>query len=149
CREFLMKDAYSFDTNEEGAKTSYERMRVAYTAIFDAVGLNYRLVAADSGAIGGSKSAEFQVLVESGEDAIVACDKCDYAANVEVATVKPAAEPDDGGADQKLDKVHTPGHGSIEQITAFLKVPAKKMLKSLLYVAGDDVVMAVVRGDHD
>jgi prolyl-tRNA synthetase len=149
CREFLMKDAYSFDVDEEGAQASYERMRVAYTAIFDQIGLDYRLVAADSGAIGGSKSAEFQVLVESGEDAIVACDECDYAANVEVATVKPAPEADDGGADTKPAKVHTPGHGSIEQITAFLKIPAKKMLKSLLYVAGNEVVMCVVRGDHD
>jgi prolyl-tRNA synthetase len=149
CREFLMKDAYSFDVNEEGAKASYEKMRAAYTRIFDRIGLDYRLVAADPGAIGGSTSAEFQVLVESGEDAIVACDTCDYAANVEVATVKPAPAKDDGAAPAKLEKVHTPGHGTIEQITAFLKVTPDKMLKSLLYVAGNDVVMCVVRGDHD
>jgi prolyl-tRNA synthetase len=148
CREFLMKDAYSFDVNEDGAKASYEKMRAAYTRIFDRIGLNYRLVAADPGAIGGSTSAEFQVLVESGEDAIVACDKCDYAANVEIATVKAAADAGEGGGAART-KVHTPGHGSIEQITAFLKVPASKMLKSLVYVAGQDVVMCVVRGDHD
>src|ERR1700691_1528023 len=92
CREFIMKDAYSFDADEEGAKASYEVMRKAYVRIFDRMGLTYRMVQADSGAIGGSTSAEFQVLVDSGEDSIVACDRCDYAANVEVATVKAAAE---------------------------------------------------------
>src|SRR5512140_736977 len=88
CREFVMKDAYSFDVDEVGAKASYEKMRVAYCRIFDRMGLTYRLVAADSGAMGGSTSAEFQVLADSGEDAIVACNACDYAANVEIATVK-------------------------------------------------------------
>src|SRR6516164_2934619 len=84
CREFVMKDAYSFDVSEEAAKASYEQMRGAYTRTFDRMGLIYRLVAADSGAMGGSTSAEFQVLADSGEDAIVACDTCEYAANVEV-----------------------------------------------------------------
>ncbi len=81
CREFSMKDAYSFDVSDEAVKKSYEVMREAYTRIFDRMGLTYRLVAADSGAMGGSTSAEFQVLAESGEDAVVACDTCDYAAN--------------------------------------------------------------------
>jgi prolyl-tRNA synthetase len=147
-REFVMKDAYSFDVSEEAAKASYEQMRVAYTRIFDRIGLVYRLVAADSGAMGGSTSAEFQVLADSGEDAIVACDSCEYAANVEVATVK-SDEKGAGEAAAALERVHTPGHGTIEQITAFLKVTPERMLKSLLYVAGNDVVMAVVRGDHD
>src|SRR3984957_17553831 len=89
CREFIMKDAYSFDADEEGAKKSYETMRLAYTRIFDRLKLRYRMVQADSGAIGGKTSAEFQVLVDSGEDAIVACDTCSYAANVEAATVMP------------------------------------------------------------
>ncbi len=148
CREFVMKDAYSFDVDEVGAKASYEKMRVAYCRIFDRMGLTYRLVAADSGAMGGSTSAEFQVLADSGEDAIVACDSCDYAANVEVATVKapPAAT---GGTAEARAEVHTPKHGTIDEVTAFLKVTKDKMLKSLLYVAGEDVVMAVVRGDHD
>ncbi len=88
CREFLMKDAYSFDVSEETALASYVQMREAYNRIFERMGLRFRLVAADSGAMGGNTSAEFQVLVDSGEDAIVACDKCDYAANVEVAEVK-------------------------------------------------------------
>jgi prolyl-tRNA synthetase len=147
-REFIMKDAYSFDADEEGAKKSYETMRQAYVRIFDRMGLRYRMVQADSGAIGGSTSAEFQVLVDSGEDAIVACDRCDYAANVEVATVKAAAEVN-SPLPAPFSKVHTPGHGSIEEVTKFLGVTPREMLKSLLYVAGGHVVMAVVRGDHD
>lgn len=151
-REFLMKDAYSFDADEAGALASYEVMRKAYVRIFDCMGLTYRMVQADSGAIGGSTSAEFQVLVDSGEDAIVACSKCDYAANVEVATVKAVDEKDaapttaDAGGTKR---VHTPGHGSIEDVTKLLGIAPKQMLKSLVYVAGKEVVMAVVRGDHD
>ncbi len=155
CREFLMKDAYSFDADEEGAKRSYEEMRKAYVRVFDTLGLTYRLVAADSGAMGGSTSAEFQVLVESGEDAIVACGTCDYAANVEVATARADdAEPSAASETVGLAKVHTPGHGGIQEVASFLGVSPKQMLKSLLYVAGNAdgtsaIVMAVVRGDHD
>jgi prolyl-tRNA synthetase len=150
CREFLMKDAYSFDADEQGAAASYEKMRQAYVRIFDRMGLTYRMVQADSGAIGGSTSAEFQVLVDSGEDAIVACDRCDYAANVEVATVRAALE---AGApkptDDPIARVHTPGHGAIEDVAKFLGVPRQTMLKSLLYVAKGAVVMVIVRGDHE
>jgi prolyl-tRNA synthetase len=149
CREFLMKDAYSFDVSEEAAKASYEIMRQAYCRIFDRIGLTYRLVAADPGAIGGSTSAEFQVLADSGEDAIVACDTCDYAANVEIATVKAPPAAADGGAPEALTKVHTPKVGSIDAVSAFLKKPKTQFLKSLVYIGGDTVVMAVVRGDHD
>jgi prolyl-tRNA synthetase len=151
-REFIMKDAYSFDADEEGARASYETMRQAYVRIFDRMGLSYRMVQADSGAIGGSTSAEFQVLVGSGEDAIVACQKCDYAANVEVAVAgrsadagaAPVAATAEPGA-----RVHTPGKGSIEDVAAFLGAPKGAMLKSLLFLAGDAVVMVVVRGDHE
>ncbi len=149
CREFIMKDAYSFDVSEEKAKESYEAMRKAYVRIFDRMGLNYRMVAADSGAMGGSTSAEFQVLVESGEDAIVACGSCDYAANVEVAQAALRATDEAAGPLEERKKVHTPKAKSIDEVTAFLKVKADKMLKSLLYVAGDAVVMVVVRGDHE
>jgi prolyl-tRNA synthetase len=150
CREFVMKDAYSFDVSEEGARESYETMRQAYCRIFDRLGLTYRMVAADPGAIGGSKSAEFQVLADSGEDAIVACDTCDYAANVEIATVKATgAEQASAEAPAPLAKVHTPKVGSIEDVSRFLKLPKEKFLKSLVYVAGEQVVMAIVRGDHD
>jgi len=151
-REFIMKDAYSFDADEEGARASYETMRQAYVRIFDRMGLTYRMVQADSGAIGGSTSAEFQVLVGSGEDAIVACQKCDYAANVEVAVAGRSA--DAGGARvaataEPVAKVHTPGKGSIDEVAAFLGATKGAMLKSLLFLAGDAVVMAVVRGDHE
>lgn len=149
CREFIMKDAYSFDVNEEAAKVSYETMRQAYCRIFDRLGLNYRLVAADPGAIGGSTSAEFQVLADSGEDAIVACDTCDYAANVEIATVKAPSVADESEAPEDCLKVHTPKVGSIEDVSAFLKKPKNKFLKSLVYLAGKDLVLAIVRGDHD
>jgi prolyl-tRNA synthetase len=158
-REFLMKDAYSFDADEKGASESYERMRRAYVRIFDRMGLTYRMVQADSGAIGGSTSAEFQVLVGSGEDAIVACDRCDYAANVEVAvagaaaaTPSPVAGSGVGLGDAPpgpVRRVHTPGLGGIEDVAAFLHIPTSAMLKSLLYVAAGEVVMIVVRGDHE
>ena len=149
CREFLMKDAYSFDANEEAAKVSYETMRQTYCRIFDRLGLTYRLVAADPGAIGGSTSAEFQVLADSGEDAIVACDTCEYAANVEIATVKAPPAADENEAPEDRVKVHTPKVGSIEDVSAFLKKPKNKFLKSLVYTAGKDLVLAIVRGDHD
>ncbi len=150
CREFSMKDAYSFDVSEDAAKVSYETMRKAYCKIFDRMGLTYRMVAADSGAMGGSTSAEFQVLADSGEDAIVACEKCEYAANVEVAQVAPSdAGASNAEAEAALAKVHTPGHGTIADITKFLNVTPDRMLKSLVYLVGKETVMVVVRGDHD
>ncbi|MEI7892037.1 MAG: proline--tRNA ligase [Myxococcales bacterium] len=147
CREFLMKDAYSFDVSEQAAMKSYETMRDAYIRIFDRMGLRYRMVQADSGAMGGSLSAEFQVLVDSGEDAIVACNACTYAANVEVALVQRLDAPEP--APSPLAKLATPGKKTIEEVTAFLQVAPARMLKSLLYVAAGSVVMVVVRGDHD
>lgn len=150
CREFSMKDAYSFDVDEEAAKKSYERMRVAYTNIFDRMGFDYRMVAADSGAMGGSGSAEFQVLVQSGEDVIAACTKCSYAANLEVA--KAPALPARGPAKDSVpqaEKVHTPGHGKIDAVAKFLEQSPADFLKSLVYLAGTEMVMVVLRGDHD
>jgi prolyl-tRNA synthetase len=151
-REFVMKDAYSFDADEKGATDSYEQMRQAYVRIFDRIGLTYRMVQADSGAIGGSTSAEFQVLVGSGEDALVACDGCDYAANVEAAEPAtaelPATQP--AGAPER---VATPTQRTIDEVATFLATEKSRTLKALLYVAKDgprakQVVMAVVRGDH-
>jgi prolyl-tRNA synthetase len=151
-REFSMKDAYSFDADEAAAKMSYERMRVAYERIFDALGFRYRMVAADSGAMGGSASAEFQLLATSGEDAILTCNHCDYAANVDAATARepttPATEPI-----SVMGKIHTPGHGSIEEIVGFLETSPDRMLKSLVYVASDGPLrgssfLCIVRGDH-
>ena len=153
CREFLMKDAYSFDETEDRARESYEQMRGAYVRIFDRMGLTYRMVQADSGAIGGSTSAEFQVLVDAGEDAIVACDRCDYAANVEAA--EPREPPARGTAPSgQPQEVPTPDQRTIEEVANYLGVEKGQTLKSLLYLAKDgphanQVVMAVVRGDHE
>ncbi len=148
-REFIMKDAYSFDANETRAQESYAVMRAAYQRIFQRLELDFRVVAADGGSIGGSRSEEFQVLVQSGEDEIAACLQCPYAANLEVATSPPY--PRRGPALSELaprERLHTPGHGSIEDVAAFTGLPVTSFLKSLLYVAGERTVMAVVRGDH-
>jgi prolyl-tRNA synthetase len=147
-REFIMKDAYSFDVDEERAKVSYELMRRTYCRIFDRMGLDYRRVHADAGAMGGSLSEEFQVLVQSGEDVLAACERCEYAANLEVADTPAPERPASRGA-PALERVHTPGHGTIEDVARFLEASPAEFLKSLLYVAGPEVVMAVVRGDHD
>jgi prolyl-tRNA synthetase len=149
-REFIMKDAYSFDADERRAQESYAAMRAAYQRIFDRLGLSYRIVSADGGSIGGSRSEEFQVLVQSGEDQLAACLQCPYAANLEVATSPPY--PRRGPSLEQLparEKVHTPGHGSIADVSAFLKLPVSSFLKSLVYLAGSETVLAVVRGDHE
>ncbi|UJR81856.1 proline--tRNA ligase [Sandaracinus amylolyticus] len=147
CREFLMKDAYSFDTSEQNAIASYEAMREAYHRIFRRLGLDYRIVAADSGAMGGSTSAEFQVLAQNGEDSIVACTKCDYAANVEVAAqVAPAKKSDAVAA---REKVATPGKKTIEDVAKFLGLPASRTMKTLMVVADGKLTMVLVRGDHE
>ena len=150
CREFIMKDAYSFDVSEEKALESYEAMRQAYVQVFTRLGLEFRMVSADSGAMGGSTSAEFQVLAQNGEDAIVACSACQYAANVEVATT-PAPKAHEGAVGAP-EKVATPGKKTIEEVAAFLKVPASSTLKALFYrvVKDEGVSYAIVfvRGDH-
>ena len=149
-REFIMKDAYSFDVDEEHAAKSYAAMRAAYQRIFERMGFHYRIVNADGGSIGGSRSEEFQVLVQSGEDQVAACLQCPYAANLEVATSPPY--PRRGPALSELlprERLHTPGHGGIDDVVAFTKLPKTSFLKSLVYVAADAVVLAVVRGDHD
>jgi prolyl-tRNA synthetase len=149
-REFIMKDAYSFDIDEQQAQKSYEAMRAAYRRIFERMGFHYRVVNADGGSIGGSRSEEFQVLVQSGEDQLAACLQCPYAANLEVATSPPY--PRRGPALSELlprERLHTPGHGGISDVAAFTKLPVTSFLKSLVYVAGEQTVLAVVRGDHE
>ncbi len=153
CREFLMKDAYSFDVSAEAARKSYDLMEAAYHRIFKRLGLEYRIVAADSGTMGGSGSAEFQVLAQSGEDAIVACGSCEYAANVEVATTTKADGELPSGELSEPTRVHTPGIKTVEQLVGFFEgSEPSRFLKSLVYrPAGDDPspVLAVVRGDHE
>ena len=149
-REFIMKDAYSFDVDDAQAQKSYAAMRAAYQRIFDRMGFHYRVVNADGGSIGGSRSEEFQVLVQSGEDQLAACLQCPYAANLEVATSPPY--PRRGPALSELlprERLHTPGHGGIADVARFTQLPVTSFLKSLLYVAGPQTVLAVVRGDHE
>ncbi len=144
-----MKDAYSFDLEDSGADTAYSKMYQAYRNIFNRCGLKFRAVEADSGAIGGSFSHEFMVLAESGEDGIVSCDACEYAANVEKAelvyrnleTPAATAEP---------IRVDTPGQKTIDDVAAFLKVETNQLVKTLIVQTSTDEVIAVLlRGDRE
>jgi prolyl-tRNA synthetase len=149
-REFIMKDAYSFDATEEGAKASYKGMYDAYTRIFKRCGLEFRPVEADTGNIGGSLSHEFQVLADSGEDAIVSCDKCDYAANVEKAELaRTVPKPNILDTRSPMDRVPTPGKSSVPEVAEFLKQPIETFVKTMIYTADGQFVAALVRGDHN
>lgn len=148
AREFLMKDAYSFHLTEESLQETYQDMYEAYCRIFDRIGLDYRAVLADTGAIGGSGSHEFHVLAASGEDAIAFSTESDYAANIEMAEAPvtgPAAAPT-----QTMEEVATPGQRTIEEVCNFLKVPSSQVVKTLI-VHGEDggLVALVLRGDHE
>ncbi|MCV2218565.1 proline--tRNA ligase [Thauera sp. Sel9] len=156
-REFTMKDAYSFDRSEEAAGRSYDSMFAAYTRIFDRLGLQYRAVAADTGAIGGDRSHEFQVIADTGEDAIVYCPDSSYAANIELAEAV-SLLPGRGEAKQALEKTPTPGKATCEDVAELLGVPLATTVKSLVLAtddvddkgepAGVTVWLLLVRGDH-
>ena len=147
-REFLMKDAYSFHADADDARREYRNMFDTYTRIFERCGLTFRAVEAGTGTIGGSLSHEFQVLAASGEDAIVSCDRCGYAANVEKAEVRAVAAP--RAASAPLERVATPGKRSVEEVSAFLGLPPERFIKTLLYqTASGEVVAVLVRGDHE
>ena len=147
-REFIMKDAYSFDLDREGLESSYQRMHAAYTAIFDRLGLEFRIVDADSGEIGGSRSQEFHVLADSGEDAIAYCDADDYASNVETAaTCRPDGER--AAASKPMAKISTPGARSIDAVCEMLGVAPEQTVKTLLVDGDDGPVALVLRGDHE
>jgi prolyl-tRNA synthetase len=146
-REFIMKDGYSFHIDEADTQREYKKMYDTYSRIFTRCGLKFRAVEADTGNIGGSSSHEFQVLTETGEDALVACDSCDYAANVEQAVAKaPQEKPNPTAA---LTKVPTPGQRTIAEVSTFLKVTPQKMIKTLIYLADGRAVAVLVRGDRD
>ncbi len=150
-REFIMKDAYSFDVDDEGANRSYEIMHEAYSNIFGRCGLKFRAVEADTGAIGGSYSHEFMVLADTGEDQIISCTNCDYAANLEKAEVKPPELPSENGGQPMLtlEPVDTPHIKSVEEVTSFLGISPDRLIKTLIFVADKTVVAALVRGDHE
>ncbi|MYL83980.1 proline--tRNA ligase [Desulfovibrio aerotolerans] len=147
-REFVMKDAYSFDKDDAGADASYWAMYEAYARIFTRLGLKFRAVSADSGAIGGSFSHEFMVLADTGEDTIVACPDCDYGANLEKAE---AVCPSAGAipACPPAEQIATPGSHTVEEVAAFLKVAPAAVVKTLLYIADGKPVAALVRGDRE
>ncbi|HEX2540903.1 MAG TPA: proline--tRNA ligase [Caldimonas sp.] len=157
-REFTMKDAYSFDRDLDGARASYDRMYAAYVRIFERMGLVFRPVAADNGTIGGIRSHEFQVIAETGEDAIVYCPGSDYAANMEMAEAVAPAAPR-GDPSEPLTKTPTPGKSTCEDVAALLGVPLTRTVKSLVLatdaVAADGAAatttlwLLLVRGDHE
>ena len=147
-REFIMKDAYSFDKDEAAARLSYQKMYDAYHHIFARCGLNFRAVEADTGLIGGTSSHEFMVLADTGEETVVYSEPGTYAANVERAEVLP---PNDESKEALLPlrSVNTPGCRTVEEVTKFLKVDASKLVKTLLYSTGSETVAVLIRGDHD
>jgi prolyl-tRNA synthetase len=151
-REFIMKDAYSFHVDIEDCRREYENMFQAYKKIFSRCGLKFRPVEADTGAIGGSQSHEFQVLAESGEDAIVSCNQCDYAANVQKAELKARRLPgrDLSESFPQLQRVSTPGKKSVAEVSEYLKIAPKHFIKTLVYKTDqNELVAALVRGDHE
>ena len=147
AREFVMKDAYSFDVDEAGLDVSYKKMYDAYRAIFDRLGLDYTIVDADSGAMGGSGSQEFMVKSEVGEDAICFCDECGYAANEEKAGwTRPEAET---AAELPIEKIHTPDVKTIEELCGFLNCGPEAFVKTIIYNIDGKFVAAMCRGDRD
>ena len=151
-REFIMKDAYSFHTDIEDSRREYKNMFEAYKKIFERCGLRFRPVEANTGAIGGTLSHEFQVLADSGEDALVSCNRCDYAANIQKAECRPAKQT---AAKKKqtpppLKKVSTPSKKSVAHVADFLSLPTHLFIKTLVYkVDQKDLVAVLLRGDHE
>lgn len=148
-KEFLMKDAYSFDTDEESLNKSYQKMYDTYCRIFERCKLDYVAVEADSGAMGGDVSHEFMVLNENGEDVIVKCKSCDYSANREKAESSPLESSDDDVSPDELKEVSTPNMMTIKEVSDFLGIESKKMVKTLIYTYENKHVAVLVRGDHD
>mgnify|MGYP003276935755 FL=1 len=146
-REFIMKDAYTFDADEEGLDKQYKLMYDAYTRIFTRCGLHFRPVIADTGAIGGSGSHEFEVIADAGEADIVYCTSCDFAANVEA--VQPKAVSQHIHNDKEKELVSTPGQHTISMVCEYLHAPVSQSIKAVVYKLDDKVVLVMVRGDHE
>ncbi|HSO08931.1 MAG TPA: proline--tRNA ligase [Desulfoprunum sp.] len=148
-REFVMKDAYSFDVSDEQAEISYMKMYEAYRRIFTRCGLNFRAVQADSGAIGVNFSHEFMVLAETGEDTIVVCTACEYAANMEKAEVRMPRATIEVEAMLETVMVETPGKRKVESVCEFLGIPPSRLIKTMIYLADGRPVAVLVRGDRE
>jgi prolyl-tRNA synthetase len=152
AREFIMKDAYSFDADEKGVDESYQKMIEAYTRIFTRCGLKFKMVEAETGLIGGSFSHEFMVLAETGEETIVSCTHCSYAANIEKADFRrqtKSDQPHEKRAQKPVQKVLTPEKRTVEEVTQFLHVSAQDLVKTLILESDKGCVAALVRGDHE
>ena len=147
-REFIMKDGYSFDLDETAADQTYQAMYQAYGRIFSRCGLRFKSVEADSGPIGGSFSHEFMVLADTGEDVVVSCTACAYAANLEKAEI-PAPAATAGESPAPLSKVHTPDVRTVAEVADFLNIPPEKVLKTLLYETAAGPIAILLRGDHE
>mgnify|MGYP002579951830 FL=1 len=145
-REFFMKDAYSFDKDEEQLDESYMKMFNAYKNIFDRLKVNYKIVRSSTGAMGGSLSEEFQALTDLGEDILVLCDSCDYASNIDIATSKKIATDEE---EKELELVETPESKTIEEVSKLLNVPVEKTVKAMLMRANDELVTFFLRGDRE
>ena len=148
-REFIMKDGYSFDATEKGAEITYQKMYDAYQRVFKRCGLSFRAVEADTGTIGGSFSHEFMVLAETGEDTLVICRSCAYAANMEKAAVQPSQKSGEDIELLPLQKVETPGKKKVEAVCDFLGISPGELVKTMVYLADGDPVAVLVRGDHE
>jgi prolyl-tRNA synthetase len=149
AREFIMKDAYSFDVDEAAAKESYELMYKAYTAIFKRCGLDFRVVEADTGNIGGSMSHEFQVVADTGEDYVLRCPECDFTVNQELGSL-PAPPAVVSEVEQvPWLEVHTPDLKSVEEVAEFLGVVPAQVVKTLICVVDEEPMAVLVRGDHE
>lgn len=145
-REFFMKDAYSFDKDEEQLNESYMKMFNAYKNIFDRLKVNYKIVRSSTGAMGGSLSEEFQALTDLGEDILVLCDSCDYASNIDIATSTKIATDEE---EKELELVETPESKTIEEVSKLLNVPVEKTVKAMLMRVNDELVTFFLRGDRE
>ena len=146
-REFMMKDAYSFDRDEEGLDKSYQIMRKAYNNIFDRMGIDYKIVKADTGVMGGSLSEEYQAVTDIGEDILVLCNHCDYASNLEVSEV--VSKDETKVEELDLELVETPNKETIEDVCSYLNIDVKNSVKALLMKANDELIVFFVRGDRE
>ncbi|MEK6645641.1 MAG: proline--tRNA ligase [Candidatus Firestonebacteria bacterium] len=149
AKEFMMKDGYSFDRDEANAERTYKKMYDGYYKIFSRLGLKFKAVEADTGAIGGSFSHEFMVLADSGEEVIVSCSKCEYAANLEKASGKNSDVTSKTGKTENLQKINTPNIKTVEELTKFLNCSAKNLVKTIICKADKEYIAALVRGDYE
>ena len=148
-REFMMKDAYSFHASEESTQKTYNDMAGTYTNIFSRCGLEFKMVEADSGTIGGNFSHEFAVLANSGEDQIGFCDSCDYASNLELAAAKAPSPAENAPPQEELKEVATPGKKSVEDVAGFLSLAPRQIVKTIVFESDQGLIAALVRGDHE